>query len=647
MNERIHELVKILNEAAAKYEAGSPIMTDFEYDAFYDELLGLEARTGIVVENSPTQKVGHEVVSALTKVRHDVPLLSLDKTKEISKLQSFLQAGQGVMSWKLDGLTVVLKYSDGSLVQALTRGNGEIGEDVTHNAKFFRNIPKKIEFLGDLSIRGEAVIGFAEFEQINDEIDNGEKYKNPRNLCAGTIRQLNSRIAASRNVDYFAFAVLSGGSHFEKKSEQLAFLAQNGFALAEYKIVGDDNVENAVERFKNAVAELNYATDGLVLTYDDIEYSASLGSTSKFPRDSIAFKWADELAVTKLLNIEWNTSRTGLINPIAIFEAVDIEGTTVERASLHNLSIVENLELGIGDEITVYKANMIIPQISENRTRKGGILPPESCPVCGSSTSIKDENDVKTLHCTNSNCKARVVRGIVHYISRDAANIEGFSTQTVEKFLELGFLTNFSDIYRLRDYEEQIVAMRGFGEKSFANLMESIEKSKNIGMANFIYGLGIDNVGLSGAKALCRHFDYDFEAIRNAQPLEIAAIDGFGGIIAASIYEYFQNPENNRIVDNALTHITLVGAAISRPQETSHLKGKTFVITGDQTHFKNRKELTEHIESLGGKVAGSVSSKTDYLINNDTTSASSKNKKAGELGIAIISEQDFLALQNG
>ncbi|MCL2350399.1 MAG: hypothetical protein FWC67_02855, partial [Defluviitaleaceae bacterium] len=558
-----------------------------------------------------------------------------------------------------------------------------------------------------------------------------EKYKNPRNLCAGTIRQLNSRVAASRNVDFYAFAVLND-IDFNEKSQTLKFLQDMGFDTPCYDEVDADGVTAAVESFKNAVEDLDYATDGLVLTYDNIEYSESLGATSKFPRDSIAFKWADELVRTRLLDIEWNTSRTGLINPIAIFEAVDIEGSNVERASLHNLSIVESLELGKNDEISVYKANMIIPQIAENFTRSGGMLPPNNCPVCEAPTHIKDEKGVKTLHCTNPNCKARVVRTIVHYASRDAANIDGLSIQTIEKFIELGFLSNFSDIYKLGAHEAQIVALHGFGEKSFAKLMASVEKSKDMSMANFIYGLGIDDVGLAGAKDLCRHFNYDFEAVRRAEPLELAKIEGFGGgtvaalyeyfknfeqdediskeelasfiskickenniknmgplrvedmcrhfdydikniigatfqdfatiktyvrkdgklveggnfggVIAANIYEYFQNESNNRIVDAAGSHVRFAAETAPVAAEDSPIFGKTFVITGDLTHFKNRKELVDKIEVAGGKVAGSVSKKTDYLINNDTQSASSKNKKAQELGVSIISEQDFLDL---
>ncbi|MDR2166412.1 MAG: NAD-dependent DNA ligase LigA [Clostridiales bacterium] len=643
LNERIQQLVDILNEARRIYEQENrQLMSDFEYDKLYDELLGLEAKTGVVLENSPTVRVGHEVVSQLVKVRHDAPLLSLDKTKEIAKLEAFLQVAPGILSWKLDGLTIVLKYSGGALVQALTRGNGEIGEDVTHNGKFFRNIPRRIDYTGNLSIRGEAVISFGEFERINSEIEDGE-YKNPRNLCAGTIRQLNSRIAAGRNVDFFAFAVLEGPD-FVEKSEGLQFLEREGFAVADYKPVNPQNIAAAVEDFKLLVNDFDYATDGLVLTYDNINFSNSLGSTSKFPRDSIAFKWADELAQTRLLGIEWNTSRTGLINPIAIFEAVEIEGSTVERASLHNVSIAEALRLGVGDEITVYKANMIIPQIAENRTQSGFGGHPALCPVCAAATQIKEENDVKTLHCTNPNCRARVVRTIAHFAGRDAANIEGFSIATIEKFIELGFLSNFSDIYSLQRFEAEITGLRGFGEKSFANLMTSIEKSKDIALPNFIYGLGIDNVGLAGAKALCGHFDFNFQSIRKATPLEFIAIEGFGEIIAASLHEYFQNPENNAIVDAALPHLNFTTSAPPATQANPEISGKTFVITGELAHFKNRKELAEQIEAAGGKVVGSVSKKTDFLVNNDAESQSSKNKKAQELGVKIITEAEFLGL---
>ena len=646
--ERIESLVEILNRANKAYEAdGEPIMSDFEYDKLYDELLELEVKTGIVLEDSPTQKVGYEIVSSLAKVTHDIPLLSLDKTKETIKLKSFLmpqgEHKEGILSWKLDGLTIVLKYANGVLVQAATRGNGSIGEDVTHNAKFFKNLPKQIPHKGEISIRGEAVISFSEFERINSDIAEEERYKNPRNLCSGTIRQLNSRISASRNVDYLAFALLSG-PNFPKKQDALKFLDEQGFVLSDYMMVDAGKVESAVEVFKNKVEGLGFATDGLVLTYDDVDFSESLGATSKFPRDSIAFKWADELVRTKFLHIEWNASRTGLINPIAVFKPVEVEGSTIERASLHNLSIAEALELGAGDEISVYKANMIIPQIASNFTRSGFIGHPNTCPTCDFETIVKEENGVKTLNCPNPLCRAKQMRGIVHYVGRDAANIEGLSIQTIEKFIELGYLVNFADIYRLGDHEEAIVTMRGFGEKSFTKLMNAIEKSKNINLANFIFALGIDGVGLAGAKALCRHYNYDFDTIRKATPEEIIEIEGFGGIIANSIHAYFLNDDNNKVVDAAITHLQFEKVDKIVISEDSPIAGKTFVITGDLEHFTNRKELVEHIEGQGGKVASAISKKTDYLINNDSQSSSSKNKKALDLGVAIITEADFLEL---
>ena len=648
-NTRMLELIDILTRANRAYEQENrQIMTDFEYDRLYDELAALEAASGVVLENSPTQRVGHEVVSGLQKVRHDTVMLSLDKTKDVAKLEAFLRpddrAGAvGVLSWKLDGLSLVLKYAGGRLMQATTRGNGQIGEDVTHNARFIRNVPQKIEFMGDLTLRGEAIISFSEFARINEALPADEKYKNPRNLCAGTMRQLDTRIAAARKVEYYPFSLVAG-PEFALKSEGLEFLQKEGFQVAEYRLVDAENVAEAVEYFKSAVSAQDFATDGLVLTFDDIEYSESLGATSKFPRDSVAFKWADELKRTRLLDIEWSPSRTGLINPIAIFEAVEIEGTTVERASLHNISILEGLSLGIGDEISVYKANMIIPQIAENFTQSGGARPPEACPACGGGTAIKDENGTKTLHCTNGACVAKLLYTITHYASRNALNIEGFSQQTVEKFIELGFLTSYADIYKLESHAEEIKALKGFGEKSFNKLIASIEKSKQANLANFIFGLGIDNVGLAGAKLLCRHFGHSLDAIRAAAPADFVDIEGFGDIIAQSIYKYFRDDSNIAALEAALPHMQFFTEETAAVDEASPIFGKTFVITGDLAHYKNRKELQSLIEARGGKASSSVSAKTDYLINNDSQSTSSKNKKARELGVAIITEEDFAVL---
>ena len=645
-NKRMLELIDILTRANHAYEQENrQIMTDFEYDRLYDELAALEAATGVVLENSPTQRVGHEVISSLQKVRHDTVMLSLDKTKEATKLEAFLRADgmAGVLSWKLDGLSLIVKYTGGRLAQAITRGNGQIGEDVTHNARFIRNLPREIDYTGDLTLRGEAVISFSEFARINEALPGDEKYKNPRNLCAGTMRQLDTRVAAARKVEYYPFSLVAGPD-FENKSDGLAFLKQQGFDVAEYRLVDAENVAEAVEYFKNAVAAQDFATDGLVLTFDDIAYSEGLGATSKFPRDSVAFKWADELKRTRLLDIEWSPSRTGLINPIAIFEAVEIEGTTVERASLHNISILEGLSLGIGDEISVYKANMIIPQIAENFTQSGPVRPPAACPACGGDTAIKDENNTRTLHCTNAACVAKLLHTITHYASRNALNIEGFSQQTVEKFIELGFLTSYADIYRLESRAQEIKALKGFGEKSYNKLIDAIEKSKTANLANFIFGLGIDNVGLSGAKLLCRHFNHDLNAIRAADATEFVDIEGFGEVIAQSLHKYFRDAGNVSILEAALPYLSFVNEEVAAADETSPIFGKTFVITGDLSNYKNRKELQSLIEARGGRVSGSVSTKTDYLINNDAQSASSKNKKAQELGVEIITEADFSAM---
>ena len=646
--DRINELVDILSKANKAYEQdNSPIMTDYEYDKLYDELLELEAVTGLVLEESPTKRAGHEVVSGLSKIAHESRLLSLDKTKDTEKLVDFLRhedgEQQGILSWKLDGLSLVLKYAGGKLVSGVTRGNGEIGEDVTHNARFLRNIPREIDFEGELAIRGEAVIRFTEFERINEGIDE-DKYKNPRNLCAGTIRQLNSRVAASRNVDFFAFSLMKHvGIEFSKKSEQMAFLARLGFELAEYALVDAESVAEAVDGFKCKVTNEDFATDGLVLTYDDIALSVSLGATSKFPRDSLAFKWADEMKESCLLDIQWHTSRTGLINPIAIFEPVELEGTQVERASLHNLSIVEKLELGVGDVIRVFKANMIIPQIAENITKSGGITPPKTCSACGAATIIKEENDTKTLNCPNPNCKARLIYTLAHYAGRDGMNIEGFSKQTVEKFIEMGLLNNYGDIYELHHHEEAITAQSGFGKRSFEKLIEAIEASKTAKLANFINALGVDNVGLANAKQLCRYFDYDIKRITTATAEEFAAIEGFGQVIADSLAGYFANAENLSLVNKTSERLMLEGEEINKD---GAFAGKTFVITGDLMEFKNRKEMIVLIESLGGKAAGSVSKSTDFLVNNNPASTSSKNKKARELGIPIITEIDFITLAN-
>lgn len=640
--DEMRKLVEMLNEAArAYYQENREIMSDHEYDRLFDDLVRLEKETGVSLSNSPTARVGFEAVDYLKKVEHETPLLSLDKTKQTSDLKDFLGERQGIMSWKLDGLTVVLKYTNGKLVQAITRGNGQTGEDITHNAVFFKNIPLKISFTDDLTVRGEAVISYPDFEKINEALEGDEKYKNPRNLCSGTVRQLKSEIAAKRNVHYFAFGVMKANMDFrDKKSNALEWLDSLGFQSVETVQVNAFTIEDEVKSFEERINSNIFASDGLVLTFDSISYSESLGRTSKFPKDSIAFKWKDELRETKLLSVEWNTSRTGLINPVAVFEPVELEGTTVNRASLHNVSIIEGLELGIDDIISVYKANMIIPQIADNITRSNNLTVPEACPVCGEKSVLKQVNGVKSLYCENTNCKAQLLSSLTHFVSRDALNIEGLSENTISKFMDKGFLNDYTDIFKLDCNRDEIIAMEGFGTKSYENLINSIEKSKNVKLFNFIYALGITQVGLSNAKLLCRHFSNNLLNIINAPEEEISSIEGFGSVIAESVYGYFHDEINIARLNQVLEFVNFVNEPDLR---SGILNSLTFVITGDLNGFENRNALRQYIESLGGKVATSVTSKTAYLINNNITSGSSKNKKAKELGIPIITEEDFIS----
>lgn len=643
--ERMKELIALLNKAAyAYYQQDKEIMSDHEYDVLYDELLKLEKQTNTVLANSPTQKVGYTVMSNLTKIKHDVPILSLDKTKEIDKLKSFLGEQKGILSWKLDGLTIVLTYQNGELVQAVTRGNGTIGEDVTHNAKVFQNIPLKIAYKGELVIRGEGIIPFSEFKKINESLEEGESYKNPRNLCSGSVRQLNSEIAAKRNILFYAFTLAKADNidFSDSKLNQMDWLAQMGFTVVEHNEVTANTIENAVQTFQKNVVQNDFASDGLVLTYDSISYSDSLGTTSKFPKDSIAFKWADEMAETTLLNVIWNTSRTGLMNPIAVFEPVELEGSTVSRASVHNVSILEELQLGIGDKIKVYKANMIIPQIAENLTKRNHIEIPKHCFVCGGETEIRTLKDGKALYCTNPNCQAQQIRSLSHFVSRDAMNIEGLSEETLKKFVEKGLIKNYTDIFCLEQYQSDIENMEGFGKRSYQKLIDSIQKSKKVPLAHFIYALGINHVGLSNAKLLCKNFKYDLEKIKMAKEEDIVTIDGFGEIIAHSIYQYFHNEKDMELLQKALQYITFTEPEITEDIEKLHLYGMSFVITGDLEQFENRKELQKKIEYFGGKVTSSVTKRTECLINNDTTSNSSKNKKAKELNIPILNEYEFV-----
>lgn len=642
---RMKELIPILSEAAkAYYQESREIMSNFEYDRLYDELLKLEQETGTVFAGSPTQKVGYEVLSELPKERHERPMLSLNKTKSVDELREWLGGQTGLLSWKMDGLTVVLTYEDGVLAKAVTRGNGEIGEVITPNARTFINIPTTIPYKGQLILRGEAVISYSDFEKLNDSIaDVDAKYKNPRNLCSGSVRQLNSGITASRNVQFMAFALVrADGVDFKNsRKEQFLWLSRLGFETVEFVEVTAETLSGAVHGFAEKIEHYDIPSDGLVLLYDDIAYGQSLGRTAKFPRDSIAFKWADEIQETTLSYIEWSASRTGLINPVAVFESVELEGTTVSRASVHNISIMEGLELGAGDRITVYKANMIIPQIADDLTRSGVRDIPKICPVCGGKTEIRSLNDVKSLYCTNPECQAKKIKSFDLFVSRDALNIDGLSEMTLEKFIAAGFIHEFDDIFHLDRHRDAIVTMEGFGEKSYENLIEAAKTASHTTLPRLIFGLGIAGIGLANAKVICRHFDFNLDAMRKAGAEELYSIDGIGGVLADAWVTYFKNDRNNETLDHLLADLTFEKEVRNEEQT---LAGKTFVITGSVERFANRKELQEKIESLGGKAAGSVSAKTSYLINNDVTSNSSKNKKARELGIPILSEADFLKM---
>lgn len=641
------EKIELLNEAnKAYYQEDREIMSNYEYDKLYDELKNMEEKTGILLSNSPTIRVGHELLSALPKEKHESVMLSLDKTKEVSALKEWLGEKAGVLSWKLDGLTIVLTYEDGKLTKAVTRGNGEIGEVVTNNAKVFVNIPLNISYKGNLLIRGEAVISYSDFNKINEKIPEAEgKYKNPRNLCSGSVRQLNNKITAERSVRFYGFSLVKADVDFKNsRIEQLKWLKEQGFSVVEYKKVTSD-IEDGVNWFEEHISENDLPSDGLVLTFDDIQYGESLGTTAKFPRDSIAFKWKDEIKETKLLEIEWSASRTGLINPIAIFEPVELEGTTVSRASVHNLSIMEDLELGIGDTINVYKANMIIPQVQDNLTRSGNIEIPKSCPVCGSETLIKNDNDIRTLYCVNDECLAKQIKSFTHFVSRDALNIEGLSEATIEKLIAKGLVKELADIFHIEKFKDIITKMEGFGEKSFNNLASSVNKARNTTAARLLYSFGISNIGLSNAKLISRKFNDDWEKIQGATYEQLTEISGLGDVMANSYVNFFSDEKKKAIVEDVLKEVTIEKSIKVLSEQI--FENYIFVITGSVEHFRNRDELKEVIEERGGKVTGSVTSKTNYLINNDNLSNSSKNKKAKELGIEIITEEQFLQWLNG
>lgn len=643
--ERMKELAETLNQASrAYYQEDREIMSNLQYDQLYEELEKLERQTGITLANSPTVSVGYEALEELPKETHETPMLSLDKTKDVEALRSFIGEHPVLLSWKLDGLTIVLTYENGELSKAVTRGNGLVGEVITNNARVFANLPLKIPYTGRLVLRGEAVITYQDFEKINEQMEEAQaRYKNPRNLCSGSVRQLNNEVTAKRNVRFYGFALVSApGMDFQNSHErEMEFLKNQGFQVVEYRIVTGDTLDAAMEYFSQQITKNEVPSDGLVAIYDNISYGESLGSTSKFPRNSFAFKWADEMMETTLEEIEWSPSRTGLINPVAIFSPVELEGTTVSRASVHNVSILEELELGIGDRIRVYKANMIIPQIAENLTKSGNLQIPDACPACKGEARVEQENDVKVLRCLNPRCPAKKIKAFTLFASRDAMNIEGLSEATLEKFIAKGFLRDFGDLFEIGKYKEEIIEMEGFGQKSYENLIENLEKARTVTLPRVLYSLGIPGIGLANAKLICRHFDQDMEQIMNASEEEISGVDGIGPVLAKNLATYFSQAENVQTWKHLSSQLNIEAEEVTGD---TTLEGKTFVITGSLEQFANRKELKELIESKGGKVTGSVTGKTDYLINNNPASASSKNKKARELGVPILSEEEFRKL---
>ena len=643
--QRMKELIPMLTEAAkAYYQEDREIMSNFEYDRLYDELVKLEEETGVTLAGSPTVSVGYASLEELPKEAHESPMLSLDKTKDRETLRQFVGEHKTLLSWKLDGLTIVLTYRNGKLEKAVTRGNGTVGEVITNNARVFKNIPLQIGYQGELVLRGEAIITYSDFEKINRQIEDVDaRYKNPRNLCSGSVRQLNNEITARRNVHFYAFSLVKAEDvDFQNSREQqFLWLKEQGFEVVEYRVVTAAVLDEAMEYFAHQVADNDFPSDGLVALYDDIAYGESLGSTAKFPRNAYAFKWQDEIRETVLRKIEWSPSRTGLINPVAIFDPVELEGTTVSRASVHNISIMKEMQLGIGDKIQVYKANMIIPQIAENLTRSGNLEIPNICPVCGQEARVQKTNEVESLYCMNPQCQAKKIKSFTLFVSRDAMNIDGLSEATLEKFIQKGFIKDFGDIFEIDRYREEIVGMEGFGEKSYENLMVSLERARHTTLPRLLYSLGIANIGLANAKVICKAFDYDIERLIAATGEEISDIEGIGPVIAKTYTEYFKDEENQRKLRHLLSHLELETV---KKEENSSLEGKQFVITGSVEHFANRAQLKEYIEERGGKVTGSVTSKTHYLINNDTTSNSSKNKKAKDLGIPILSEEDFLKM---
>ena len=637
---RIRSLIDILNKAnEAYYYHDNEIMSNKEYDDLYDQLIQLENESGIIYSDSPTQNLGEHIYSSLPKVKHESPMLSLDKTKDRDALREWLGNKEGVLSWKLDGLTVVLTYENGKLEKAVTRGNGAIGEEITENAKFFKNVPLRIPFKGKLILRGEAVISYHDFETIN--VEEQGRFKNPRNLASGSIRALDTNQVKKRKVQVIIFEVIQG-SEANLVTDKFTWISHLGFKPVDYEVVNADNILEKIQDFENRITSNNIPSDGLVLTFNDTAYGRSLGTTGKFPKHSMAFKWQDEVEETVLRSVEWNTSRTGLINPVAVFDPVYLEGTEVSRATLNNVSYIKDLQLGIGDTIEVYKSNMIIPTILSNKTKSNNLIIPVVCPTCGMQARLIRSNNTEILQCMNLDCPARFLNKLIHFCSRDAMDIQGLSIKTLEFVIKQGWVNNFLDLYNLQNYERKWAMMRGFSTVSVRKYLAAIENSKKTESARFLYALGIPKIGRHQSQSLIqvyKSWDAFIQAVKSNT--DFSHIDGVGDCLNQNIHNWYNGFYKQDQIEK------LASLMIFEDQEITTsdiLKGKTFCITGKLNMFANRSDLVKFIEQQGGKVSGSVSKNTDYLINNDKGSNSSKNKKAIELGVSIITESEFSKL---
>lgn len=644
---RLKELTEQLNHYRDSYYNNSEsLISDKQYDDLFDELQSLEEETGIVMSNSPTNTVGYEVKSKLEKVKHSHPMLSLDKTKSTDDLIKFSNGRDCIISLKLDGLTVLNTYDNGVLFQSETRGNGEEGEIITHNAKVFDNLPLNIPFDRKFEIEGEAIITQSDFEKINI---NGE-YKNCRNLASGSVRQLDSNITKNRHVRFIAWKIPFGLTTYTKGFE---IAAQYGFEVVPYVKYNSstDNIEKKIEALKNIAKEKSLPIDGLVVTYNNVEYGKSLGMTGHHPKHSLAYKFYDDIYPTELLDVEFTMGKTGVLTPTAVFKPVEIDGTVVGRASLHNISIMK--ELGIthkGQTVNVYKSNQIIPQIDSVEdddieiTDDNMIIPVETCPICGADTKIIQENDSKVLICTNDNCKGKLLGKLVHFCSKNAINIESMSEATLQFLIDRGWVKSFKDIYKLDYYRQNWKGYDGFGDKSVDKLLDAIENSRKTTLDRFIYSLSIPLIGRSASKDIakyCHNSIDEFTFIMENTSLEFATIDGIGVSATTSLDDWWNI---NRDMFYELEEEFVFANSKENNDVSTDLSGNIFVITGSLTHYKNRDELVSVIETMGGKVSGSVSAKTSYLINNDTQSSSSKNQKAQKLNIPIIREEDFIKM---